>query len=187
MKNANSSVVRGAFGMRFSVLTLVLMGLLAAMSIVLGKLLAINIGSAIRISFENLPILLAGILLGAPAGFLTGIVADIVGCLIVGYAINPVITLGAGCIGLIAGLLFHKLPETAKLPVRVFGSVMPAHVIGSMLIKSAGLMLYYHYTIEGVLPRVPLYIAIGTAESAIILLLLSNSLFAAQIERLKNK
>ena len=34
MKNANSSVVRGAFGMRFSVLTLVLMGLLAAMSIV---------------------------------------------------------------------------------------------------------------------------------------------------------
>ena len=186
MKNANSSVVRGAFGMRFSVLTLVLMGLLAAMSIVLGKLLAINIGNSIRISFENLPILMAGIFLGGPAGFVTGVLADVIGCLIVGYSINPIITLAAGSIGLIAGLLFRAQPKQ-KLPVRVYDSVMAAHVVGSMLLKSAGLMLFYHTPLAGVAPRVPLYICIGIAESTIILLLLKNKAFAAQVERLNQK
>ena len=47
----NSSVVRPAVSGKFSVRMIVLIGLLAAMSIVFGKLLAINIGSAIRISF----------------------------------------------------------------------------------------------------------------------------------------
>ena len=182
----NSSVVRSAASGKINVRMIVLIGLLAAMSIVFGKLLAINIGSAIRISFENLPILMAGIFLGAPAGFLTGVLADVVGCMIVGYSINPIITLGAGCIGLVAGLLY-RLIAAEKLPVRVYGSVMTAHVVGSMIIKSTGLMLYYHYTLAGVAPRVPLYICIGIAESTLILLLLKNKAFAAQIERLNQK
>ena len=182
----NSSVVRPAVSGKFSVRMIVLIGLLAAMSIVFGKLLAINIGSAIRISFENLPILMAGIFLGAPAGFLTGVLADVIGCLIVGYSINPIITLGAGCIGLLAGLVYRLLKEK-PLPVRVYSAVMTAHVIASMIIKSAGLMLYYHYTLAGVAPRVPLYIGIGIAESTIILLMLKNKDFAAQVERLNQK
>lgn len=182
----NSSVVRPAVSAKISVRMIVLIGLLAAMSIVFGKLLAINIGNSLRISFENLPILMAGIFLGAPAGFLTGVLADVIGCLIVGYSINPIITLAAGSIGLIAGLLFRALAEQ-KLPVRVYASVMTAHVIGSMLLKSAGLMLFYHTPLAGVAPRVPLYICIGIAESTIILLLLKNKAFAAQVERLNQK
>lgn len=182
----NSSVVRPAVSAKISVRMIVLIGLLAAMSIVFGKLLAINIGNSIRISFENLPILMAGIFLGAPAGFLTGVLADVIGCLIVGYSINPIITLAAGSIGLIAGLMFRALAEQ-KLSVRVYAAVMTAHVIGSMLLKSAGLMLFYHTPLAGVAPRVPLYICIGLAESTIILLLLKNKAFAAQVERLNQK
>ena len=182
----NQSVVRPAVTGKIGVRMIVLIGLLAAMSIVFGKLLAINIGNSIRISFENLPILMAGIFLGGPAGFLTGVLADVIGCLIVGYSINPIITLAAGSIGLIAGLMY-RVQVKQKLPVRVYDSVMTAHVIGSMLLKSAGLMLFYHTPLAGVAPRVPLYICIGVAESTIILLLLKNKAFAAQIERLNQK
>ena len=166
---------------------LTLTAMFVALSIVLGKLLSVTAGP-FRISFENLPILMAGVVLGSAAGCLTGIVADIIGCLIVGYAINPIITVGAGCIGLISGLLFRLIPEKQLryLPehtFRVFASVMPAHIVGSMLIKSVGLMVYYSYTLPQVALRVPLYIVIGTAESLIIVALLSNSAFASQIGR----
>ena len=182
----NSSVVRPAVSGKINVRMIVLIGLLAAMSIVFGKLLAINIGNSIRISFENLPILMAGIFLGAPAGFLTGVLADVIGCLIVGYSINPIITLAAGCVGLFAGVVYRLLVNR-KLPVRVYGSVMTAHVIGSMILKSIGLMVFYHTPLLGVAPRVPLYLCIGSVEGAIILLLLKNQAFAAQVERLNQK
>lgn len=167
---------------------LTVMAMLAALSIIFGKFLAFNAGP-FRISFENLPILMAGMFLGAPAGFLTGVLADLVGCLMVGYAINPIITIGAGCIGLVSGLMFRRLPELAvsRLPeglLHNLASVLCAHLCGSMLIKSAGLMLYYHYTLPQVALRVPLYLVIGTVETLIITGLLSNKAFAAQIERL---
>ncbi|MBP0971321.1 MAG: folate family ECF transporter S component [Oscillospiraceae bacterium] len=182
----NMSIVRPGVNGKISVLMIVLIGLLAAMSIVFGKLLAINIGTTIRISVENLPILMAGIFLGAPAGFLTGVLADVIGCMIVGYSINPIITLAAGCIGLLAGLMYRVLVNQ-NLSVRVYGSVMTAHVIGSMILKSAGMMLFYHTPLIGVAPRVPLYLGIGAVEGAIILLLLKNQAFAAQVERLNQK
>ena len=76
--------------------------ILAAFSIILGKYLAINVGENFRFSMENLPILLAGLYLGPLAGAIVGAVADLVGCLLVGYAINPIITLGAVSIGFIS-------------------------------------------------------------------------------------
>ena len=121
---------------------LLLVSLFSALSIVFGKLLAFNLGETIRISFESLPILLAGIFLGPIHGMLVGVVADLLGCLIVGYAINPIITAGAAVIGLSSGLLFYA---TKPFPtaVRIFISVLSAHVLGSILIKTVGLILYY--------------------------------------------
>ena len=81
----------------------------------------------------------------------------------------------------------YRVLVKQKLPVRVYGSVMTAHVIGSMILKSVGMMLFYHTPLIGVAPRVPVYIGIGAVESAIILLLLKNQAFAAQVERLNQK
>ncbi|MBR5372256.1 MAG: folate family ECF transporter S component [Oscillospiraceae bacterium] len=181
----NSTTVRSDAAALKDVRCLILLALFAAMSIVLGKLLSITAGP-IRISFENLPILMAGILLGAPAGVVTGILADVVGCLIVGYAINPIITVGAACIGMTAGLVY-RLPLSSKEMPRIVAAVMSAHVLGSMIIKSIGLMVYYQYSIAMVLPRIPLYLAIGAAESAIIVMLLKNRAFAEQIHRLHTR
>lgn len=166
-----------------NVRVLVITALLIALSIVFGKLLAFNIGP-LRISFENLPILMAGILFGPAIGVVAGIGADVIGCLIVGYAINPIITLGAALIGCISGLLF-RLPVIRNVDVRLVVSVFTAHIIASMIVKSAGLMLYYGYTIQSVALRIPLYIGISIVESAVLFALMRNKAFTRELEKIR--
>lgn len=165
---------------------LVVSALFIAMSIVLGKLLAFNIGSSIRVSFENLPLLMAGVFFGPLVGAAVGIGADLIGCLIVGYAINPIITLGAACIGFFSGLAAIILSGRKQI-VRIAGSVAAAHITGSMLIKSIGLYLYFHTPFEVLIMRVPLYIGIGIVEGYILYLLLKNKAFSEQLERVCRK
>jgi ECF transporter S component (folate family) len=85
---------------RISVRTLTAMALLIAMSIVFSRVLSISTGF-VRFNLGSLPVLLAGILFGPWAGFVVGMVADIIGGVLAGYAINPLITLGAASIGLV--------------------------------------------------------------------------------------
>lgn len=117
--------------------------ILAAMSIVLGKYLAISVGEFLRFSFENLPVIFAGIFFGPIVGAVVAIVADLLGCLLVGYAINPVVTLGAAVIGVSAGLLWKGLPKCMPHAVRVLLCVGVSHLLGSVLIKTVGLAGFY--------------------------------------------
>lgn len=162
--------------------TMVILSLFVALSIVLGKQLSFTFG-AIRISFENLPILMAGIFLGCGAGAFVGGCADIIGCLIMGYTINPIITLGAILVGFISGLLYKSV-KVENLKIRLISSVGVAHIMGSMIVKSLGLYIYYHYDVSLLILRVPLYVVIATLESIIIYLLMSNSMFKNQISRI---
>lgn len=164
--------------------------LLTAMSIVLGKFLQIPnpFQEFIRISFENLPILMAGITLGPIVGAVVGIVADLIGCLLYGYAINPIITIGAASVGIVSGLISYIIKN--PLVVKVVASIVPAHIVGSVLIKSAGLAMWYleKYGLgywEFVAWRLLNYALVATAEGIIIYLLLKNKAFRNQIERMR--
>lgn len=166
-----------------NVRVMVISAMLIAMSIVLGKFLAVNIGQNIRISFENLPLLMAGIFFGPFVGLAVGVGADLIGCLLAGYAINPIITLGAGCIGFFSGfaaMFFFKKNSLANLAC----SVGAAHIIGSMIVKSLGLHIYYGTPFNVLILRVPLYICIGTVECILIYTLLKNKVFSSSIERM---
>jgi len=165
---------------------LVISALFIAMSIVLGKYLAFNIGTSIRISFENLPLLMAGIFFGPFIGAAVGAGADLIGCLMVGYAINPVITLGAALIGFVSGFMAILLSKMKPLPRTAF-SVLAAHAAGSMLVKSIGMFFYFNTPIQVLLMRIPLYLGIGILEFYIIHLLLKNKAFSEQLERVKRK
>src|SRR5690554_5360165 len=87
------------------------LGLLTAVSIVLtrvfGVVLPIAGAGALRLSFGEIPIILAGMLFGPGAGALTGLAADLIGYLINshGGAFFPGFTLSAVLTGLIPGLL----------------------------------------------------------------------------------
>ncbi len=146
-----------------------------------------TVGGSLRVTFENLPIILSGIFFGPIAGFATGICTDIVSTAISFYGLgglNPILTLGVGCVGLVSGLMF-RIPGIKKDAVRVLLSVASAHVISNMLIKSIGLMVYYSYPLPSVLPRVPLYIVIGAVEYVIILIIVRNKGIMKTVGKLK--
>ncbi len=169
--------------------TLIVAALLVAMSIVLGKFGAINIGNSIRIGFGGLPIQMAGIFFGPFVGAAVGLVADIVGCVLRGYAINPIITLGSTCIGFFSGAVYHYLLGGLKekyLP-RVAVSTVAAHIIGSMLITSIGLYVYYKTPFETLVLRVPIYLITAAVETIVIYLMLSNRAFRSELDKIKKK
>ncbi len=167
--------------------------ILAAMSLVLGKFLQIPnpFQEFIRISFENLPVLLAGLSMGPIVGALVGTVADLLGCALYGYSINPIITVGAASVGLVSGFLSHYVVKKPLL-ARVIVSAVSAHLVGSVLIKSAGLAAWYldKYELgyfELVCWRMLNYALVATAECLILYLLFRNRAFAKQMERMCQK
>ena len=174
----------------FKTLTaLVFSAFLAALSIVLGKYLAIPGGSVLRFSFENAPIIFAGMLFGPFAGALVGVVADLVGCVMVGYEINPLVTVGAALIGFISGLIFYisrRLSLTRS--VSIILSVGGAHIIGSVVVKTVGLAIYYDMPLYALmLWRLLNYVIIGALEGVIIYFLMKNKLIRAEISSINKK
>lgn len=168
-------------------------GILTAMSIVLGKFLQIPnpFQEFIRISFENLPIFIAGFSLGPIAAALVGVTADLLGCLLYGYTINPIITLGAAAVGLSSGILSNYVFKK-PLILKVILSVTISHTIGSVLIKSYGLAKWYlsKYELgyfEFIAWRGLNYLLVSVAECVIIYLMLRNRAFKNQIERMCKK
>ena len=167
--------------------------LLSAISIITGKYLAFNVGEFIRFSFENLPIIFAGLAFGPIVGALVGVVADLVGCLLVGYAINPIITVGAAVIGLISGLV-RFLPEIHGRHEHLFKiiiAVLASHLVGSVIIKSFGLAVFYDLPlIMLMLWRLLNYTIVGSLEGFILYHLMKNKTVELEIRRImkgKNK
>lgn len=154
---------------------LLLMSFFIALSIVFGKYLAFNAGEMIRVSFENLPILFAGIVLGPIAGGTVAVSADLLGCLLVGYAINPIVTVGAAVIGLLGGLV-GRLTRKFPLSLHVACTVLIAHLIGSVGIKTAGLAAFYGVSYPVLLLwRALNYLLVGTAEGILLYILLKSA------------
>lgn len=158
---------------------------LAALSIVCGKYLALPVGNVLRFSFENLPILLAGMMFGPIAGMLTGVVADLIGCVLVAYPINPVVTLGAACIGLLSGLLFRL---TKKMPLlwQTCITVIITHLAASVIVKTYGLAQYYDMPFHVLmLWRLLNYVIVGVAEWLLLYTLLKNQALRRRFEEFK--
>ena len=135
--------------------TLTMLALLVAMSIVFSRVLSISTGF-VRFNLGSLPVLLAGIVFGPGAGFAVGALADMIGGVLAGYAINPLIALGAAAIGLVGGLLCQKLPHALRLGQRLLLSVLAAHVVGSIVINSLALRIFYGYAWSVLAARIPL-------------------------------
>ena len=158
---------------------------LAAVSVICGKYLAIPGGDVLRFSFENLPILLVGMAFGPIAGLVTGVTADLVGCVLVGYSINPLVTVGAGAIGLCAGLLF-RLCKSLPTVLQVGISVFSAHLVGSVIIKTFGLAAYYAYPVPVLMAWRGLnYLIVGAVEFLLLLILFRNKAVINQLDRMK--
>ncbi len=121
--------------------------MLGALSIVIGILCKnfLNFGNGLfRITFENFPIILSGIMFGPAVGAAVGIVSDMVSYFLStqSFAISPIVTLGAGLIGAASGIVSHYIIKK-RSNIQIVLSVVTAHLIGSVVVKTLGLYAYY--------------------------------------------
>lgn len=165
---------------------LVFAALMTAMSVIIGLICKNYLSfGAIRITFENLPVLLTGILLGPVYGGAVGAAADLVTAPTTG-SVNPFITLGAASVGVVSGVLWKYVIKKEGFP-QLLLAVMPAHAVGSMLIKSFGLWYFYGYAVQLCLLRIPLYIVIALAETYLIYYIYRNRRLSSAFQSKEKK
>ena len=117
--------------------------LLAAISVVLARLIIPMPNASTRFSIEAVPIYMAGMLFGPMAGGLVGFSADLVGCLFSGYGYNPIFCLPPILYGVFGGLFRRYLGKGVNLPRLIVG-FLPPIVVGSILWQSAALAFVYN-------------------------------------------
>ena len=166
------------------------LSMLVAASIILGKYLAIPVGDVLRFSFENLPIIFAGIAFGPLSALLVAVAADLIGCIMVAYAINPLVTLGAAAVGLCAGFIPKLLKKHTSFGEKqlIIITVALSHILGSVIIKTLGLAVFYDMPIFILmLWRLLNYAVVATGESLLICALLKRDGIRSQIEKIRPK
>ena len=126
----------------WSVKTLVFMALLIAIQLVLSRVLVIDLG-VYRITFGTVATILAGLWLGPVAGGVCGMTADIIGCFMKGYAINPLITLAAITWGVLPGVAKKLMAEkTRKVKTAIIcAAIVISAVLGTLVFTTAGLVV----------------------------------------------
>ncbi len=163
-----------------NLMTLTVCAMMVAISVVLGwigRTYFTFAGGSIRITFENLPIIFCGITFGPVIGFVVGILSDLVSCLVAPQpTILPLITLGAGAVGLFSGIvskLFFKNKKYGFLSI--FLSSLLGHAIGSVILKT--IALHYYYSSPFLLTlgtRALTYIAICGVEIFLLFVIFKN-------------
>ena len=169
---------------RNGIFTLTLSAMLIAMSVVIGIFCKtfLNFGGGLfRITFENLPIILSGIMFGPLIATVVGVATDLISYLLSPqiYPPNLIVTLGAAMIGFLSGAVSHFLIKKRGY-AQIIISALAAHAIGSMIIKSIGLFSFYGWA---VIWRVPTYIVIAAVEITLMCLLYKNATFRKLIEK----
>ena len=152
--------------------------MLTALSIVIGIFCKnfLNFGNGLfRITFENFPVILSGILFGPLVGALVGIASDVLSFVLStqSFAISPIVTLGAALVGFVSGAVSHYVLKKEGL-ARIILSVLSAHFVGSIIVKSIGLFVYYDWL---VMWRIPVYVVIATLEAIVICAMYKNKTF----------
>ena len=153
----------------FSTRTLVFLAFLTAVSILLARFCVIWITPSIRVSFGNIPILLAGILFGPAGGALVGLTADVLGsAFLSGLGWYPPITVSAVLTGVIAGLLKPLVLKEFSV-FRIFAVDFAANSAASIGWTTFWLAKLYGSGFLALLSvRVPLYIGMSVLETILL-------------------
>ncbi|MBQ3014182.1 MAG: hypothetical protein IJD75_03450, partial [Clostridia bacterium] len=97
----------------------------------------------------------------------------------------PLVTLGAVCVGILGGLLFRL---TKKLPLlwQTCITVILAHLVASVIVKTFGLAAYYDMPFHILLLwRLLNYAVVGVAEWLLLYMVLKNKALRRRFEELR--
>ena len=124
---------------KLNVKTIVFAAVLVAMNLVLSRVLAINIGSTLRITVSATPIYLASLWFGPLVGGICGGLGD----LLQGYAPNPLILVSSVLAGVIPAV-FKKYVFRDKVNTWKIAVMLIVHgIVGSLGFTVVGLHVYY--------------------------------------------
>lgn len=134
--------------MKLTVQNICYMAMLIALNVILTRVFSIRISfegiEGIRIGFGTLPVILAGLLLGARQGFITGVIGDLIG-----FQLNPsgfylpTFTLVAGLNGVLAPVMMNWFSNkilTLKKLILVIGV---NNIITSLMLTPFLLQLHF--------------------------------------------
>jgi Putative regulator of cell autolysis len=164
---------------KFSTRNILLLALFAAISIIFTRFLSFYLPivavNTVRISLGNIPIVLAGLLLGPFAGAATGIVADVVGTtMFSAFGYFPGFTLSAALVGFLPGILKLRFKNTDKYS-NILIIVFITELITSMGLNTlwVSIMSHVNYFVL-LIPRAGITIIMMLIYSWIIYILLKR-------------
>ena len=183
MPKNNQETIAAAKPIRlFTTKTLAYCAMLAAIQVVLARLIVPMPAADTRFSIEAVPVVLAGLLFGPLPGALVGFTADLVGCLFSGFGYNPLFCLPPILYGVCGGLFRGYVANKPSL-LRMFLTYLPPVVLGSILYQS--LALTYVYSKDGAF-MVALWTRLGTrgvqfAITMVVEVLVTHLLFKSRV------
>jgi len=120
--------------MKISTKKIAYIALLTAILVVLKSIGSLKIAADIRVSFSYIPTFLAGFYFGPGAGFLVGVLGDVLGWLMWSDgAWLPLMTLSYGMMGLIPGLVrLIKINEKVRLVI----SYIAVYLVSSVFLNT---------------------------------------------------
>lgn len=141
-RNQNKKTLHDTFSTR----NLVMMAALVAIQIILARFFSIQTDT-LRVSFESIPVILAGMWLGPLCGAIVAVVADILGTIIQGYgAWFPPLVLGPLSVGILSGVstkyIFRSSLAETRDTWKVAATVAVVGILNSFLFGLIGSTLY---------------------------------------------
>jgi ECF transporter S component (folate family) len=162
--------------------TLILIALFAAISIILARFFVVYLTNSLRISFGNIPIILASLLLGPIAGGLTAAIADILGAsLFSPLSWYPPLTISPVIVGILPALLKKRVLHKVTI-WRLYIIIFITNLITSIGITTYLLSKLYGSPYLSLLAvRAPLSILVSIIEGLVVYILykrlMKNSLY----------
>lgn len=156
-------------------------GLLAAISVVMARLLSFAPAGNTRWSLDKFPLFLAGMFFGPLAGGLTGFVADAAGSMMQ-YGFNPILCPPAIIYGVAGGIFRYFIAKKQSVLPLAISYLVPT-VLGAVLYQSAALAwvfnsaAFFQAFVVNLGSRSLQFAIVATAEVALIYLLLRTKVF----------
>lgn len=166
---------------KWTVETVVFMGFFVAMNIVLTRFCSIELGPY-RLGFGPAAIIMSGLWLGPAAGGIVGLVSDLIGCLLKGYAVNPFITVSAIVWGVLPAAMsvWFRKGSSRKITLGISVSVAAAAVLSTLVLNTAGMVVFMGYSFYAIFPGRAVQFAVMTP----ILCVIAVSLYLSPLTKM---
>lgn len=133
--------------MQFTTRTITYMAMLIALNVILTRFFSVRIPfegiDGIRLGFGTLPLILGGVLLGARAGFLLGVIGDLAGFALAPSGMYlPTFTLVAGGYGALAGVVF-RLKDVEFASWQLYIAIAASQLASSLIFTPCLLSLHF--------------------------------------------